>query len=74
MMDDAATECPEVIGKVVKSLKISQGRLEGTEVHLDFADGTTLSVSVTPVQKTEASLLICGGPGEPELLRKYDLD
>lgn len=73
MTDESSTECVEVSGKTIKTLSISQSRLDGTEVQIDFTDGTSLSLSVVPSQKTEASLLICGGPGEPELLQKYEL-
>lgn len=74
MKDDAGTECPEVSGKTVKTLKMYQNPVDGTEVQLDFTDGTTLSLCVSAMQRTEASLVVCGGPGEPELLHKYELD
>ena len=74
MNDEASIECPEVRGKTVKTLKIYQAQPDGTEVHLDFTDGTTLSLCVSAMQRTEASLVVCGGPGEPEILRKYELD
>ena len=73
MTDQSSTECVEVSGKTVRTLSIRQSRIDGTEVQIDFTDGTSLSLCVVPQQKTKANLLICGGPGEPELLRKYDL-
>ena len=73
MTGDSETECAEVSGKTVKKLSVHQNRFDGTEVQVDFTDGTSLSICVANQQRTEASLLICGGPGEPEVLRKYDL-
>ncbi len=74
MSDEEPTECPELIGKVVRSLKIYRHRFDGTEIHIDFADGTSFSCCVANYQKTEASHVICGGPGEPEVLHEYELD
>ena len=74
MSSESAVECAEVSGKIVKTLKIHQDPADGTEVHIDFTDGTSLSVSVMNQQKTDARLLLCGGPGEPELLQKYGSD
>ena len=66
-------ECAEVSGKTVSNLSVNQNRMDGTEVQIDFTDGTSFSLCVQSRQRTEANLLICGGPGEPEVLRKYDL-
>jgi hypothetical protein len=40
MSDEKPTECTELTGKVVQSLKIYRDRIDGTEIHIDFTDGT----------------------------------
>lgn len=67
-------ECPEVIGKTIQALRIFRDPTDGTEIQIDFEDGTSLSCCVANRQTTEASLLILGGPGEPELLHRFPLD
>ena len=60
---------PDLKGKVIAEAKIYRDPLDGTEIHLDFSDGTTFSCCVTTTQRTEASLIRCGGAGEPEVLK-----
>ena len=56
---------------VERDLSMSvKSRDDGTEIHIDFSDGTTFSCCVTAAQKTEANLLRCGGAGEPETLKR----
>lgn len=69
MSDEISRSFPELKGKVIDGLSVKQDRLDGTEVHIDFSDGTSFSCCVTSNQRTEASLLRCGGPGDPELLK-----
>jgi hypothetical protein len=72
--EDDAIECPEVTGKTIRVLKIYRDPIEGTEMHIDFSDGTSFSCCVAARQSTEASLVVCGGPGEPEVLHRYEFD
>ena len=69
-MSDEVSKFPELKGKVIEGLSVSRDRTEGTEVHIEFSDGTSFSCCVTSRQKTEASLLRCGGSGDPEVLKR----
>ena len=60
---------PDLKGKVIAEAKIYRDPLDGTEIHIDFSDGTTFSCCVITTQRTEASLIRCGGAGEPEVLK-----
>ena len=67
-------ECPQVIGKTIQALRIFRDPADGTEIQIDFEDGTSLSCCVASRQITEASLMILGGAGEPEVLHRLLLD
>jgi hypothetical protein len=73
MMTEDYIECPQVSGKTIQSLRIYKDTGDGTELQIDLTDGTSFScfLSVRPV--VEASV-IRAGPGEPEVLHKYDLE
>ena len=64
--DKEPVECPEVIGKTIQALRIFRDPTDGTEIQIDFEDGTSFSCCVASRQTTDASLMILGGPGEPE--------
>lgn len=66
-------ECEEVVGKTIQALRIYSDRGEGTEVQIDFPDGTSFTCSVSMKPTVEASL-IRPGVGQPEQIRRYDLD
>lgn len=66
-------ECPEVSGKTIHSLRIYKDSGDGTELQIDMTDGTTFSFNLLVKPLLEASV-IRAGVGEPEVLRKYDLE
>ena len=67
-------ECPQVVGKTIQALRIFRDRTDGTEIQIDFQDGTSLSCCVANRQTMEASLMILGGAGEPQVLHRLPLD
>ena len=71
--DAKPIDCPQVNGKTIKALTIYRDPSDGTEIQIDFEDGTSFSCCVQSQQTTDARLVICGGPGEPELLHTFDL-
>ncbi len=66
-------ECPEVAGKQIEALRIYRDTGEGTELQIDFPDGTSFTCSFATKPEVEASM-IRPGVGPPEIIRKYDLD
>ena len=69
VISEGRDEFPNLKGKVLENLHIFRHPLDGTEIHIDFSDGTSFSCCVTTTQKTQASLLRCGGAGEPQVLK-----
>ena len=67
---DGYIDCPEIVGKVVKSLKLYPGHGNGPELLIDFEDGTSFSCTVENKPSVTASL-IRGGVGGPNVLRDY---
>ncbi len=63
-------DCPEIIGKTVKSLKLysTAGTLE--EVVIEFTDGTSFTASCESHLTTKASLIRTGSAA-PETLKSY---
>ena len=72
-MRDDFIECPEVAGKQIESLRIYKDSGDGTEIQIDFPDGTSFTCCFTANPKLEASV-IRAGVGPPETLHKYALD
>jgi hypothetical protein len=74
-MEADIIECPEVAGKQIESLRIYRYRdaADGTEIQIDFPDGTSFTCSISTTPKVEASM-IRPGVGPPEILRSYVLD
>ena len=72
-MKDDFIECPEVVGKQIEALRIYRDSGDGTELQIDFPDGTSFSFCITTDPKLEASV-IRPGVGPPETLHTYDLD
>jgi hypothetical protein len=63
-------ECPEVVGKTVKSLRLYSADTGATEILIEFEDGT----SFTSSQETKSTLnasLIETGVGEPRVVKSY---
>ncbi len=66
-------ECAEVVGKTILALRIYKDTGDGTELQIDFPDGTSFTCCFSPKPVFEASL-IRPGVGHPEVLRTYGLD
>ena len=73
MARDNPVDCPDVIGKTIQNLKIYRDAVDGIEIQIDFTDGTSFVCCVENQVKVEANLVVCGN-GEPEVLRKFDLE
>jgi hypothetical protein len=63
-------ECTEIVGKVVKSLKLYRADPETAELQIDFEDGTSFSCTLENKPSVKASL-IQTGIRTPEVLRDY---
>jgi hypothetical protein len=70
MMPSQNVECPEVVGKTVKSLKLYSTDKSDAEIMIEFTDGTTFSSSYESHSVLKASL-IRTGIGTPEVLKDY---
>jgi hypothetical protein len=70
---DDPIDCPDVVGKTIQNLKLYRDAVDGTEIQIDFTDGTSFVCCVENQVKVGASLLVCGA-GEPKVLRKFDLE
>jgi hypothetical protein len=69
-MTDEYAEVPEVVGKVVKYLKPYRSDPDGTELLIDFIDGTSFSCNLENKPSIRATL-IWAGIGTPGVLREY---
>ena len=65
-------DCPEVIGKTVKRLRLYPETVDGVEAIIEFADGTNLSWCTVHKSSTKA-MLFRSGIGTPEVLNEYDI-
>ena len=65
-------DCEEVIGKTIKALRIYRDIGDGTELQIEFPDGTTFTCCFSTKPTVEAGL-IRPGVGHPEVIRSYDL-
>ena len=65
-------ECPEVIGKTVKSLRLYPESVDGVEAIIEFSDGTNLSWCTVHKSSTKA-MLFRSGIGTPEVLNEYEI-
>jgi hypothetical protein len=70
IMSTHPVNCPEVIGKTVKSLKLysTTGTLE--EIVIEFTDGTSFTASCESRLAAKASLIRTGSAA-PETLKSY---
>ena len=69
-MTDEFAEVAEVVGKIVKSIKLYRSDPDCTELLIDFVDGTSFSCSLENKPSIRATL-IRTGIGTPEVLREY---
>ena len=69
-MPEDTIECTEIVGKVVKCLKLYRADPEAAELQIDFEDGTSFSCILENKPSVKASL-IQTGVGTPEVLRDY---
>ncbi len=65
-------DCPEVIGKTIKSIRLYPESVDGVEAIIEFADGTNLSWCTVHKSSTKA-MLFRPGIGTPEVLNEYDI-
>lgn len=72
-MKDDFIECSEVAGKQIEALRIYKDTGDGTELQIDFPDGTSFTCCFATKPAIEASM-IRPGAGPPEILQKYNLD
>ena len=70
-MDDI--ELPELAGKRIASAKISRLSAQEQELSFDFEDGTSFYFCCSTKIKSETSVYR-GGVGEPEIIRKIEID
>jgi hypothetical protein len=71
-MTEEYAEVPEVVGKVVKSIKLYRSDPDCTELLIDFIDGTSFSCILENKPSIRATL-IRTGIGTPEVLREYPI-
>ncbi len=71
-MATSYVECFEVVGKTIQALRIYSDSGDGTELQIEFPDGTTFTCCFCMKPAVEAGL-IRPGIGHPEILRSYDL-
>jgi hypothetical protein len=69
-MPEDIIECTEIVGKVVKCLKLYRADPDGAELQIDFEDGTSFSCILENKPSVKASL-IQAGVGTPGVLRDY---
>lgn len=69
-MPEDIIECTEIVGKVVKCLKLYRADPDAAELQIDFEDGTAFSCILENKPSVKASL-IQTGVGTPEVLRDY---
>ena len=64
-------DCPQVAGKTVTTLRIHRDAGDGTDIQIDFTDGTSFYCCVSVDPAVEASL-VRNGVGTPEVLERFD--
>ena len=63
-------ECPELVGKTIQALRVSENPDHDNEVVIEFTDGTAFSCSLETKCITTA-MLFRPTAGTPEILRNY---
>ena len=69
-MSARPVNCPDVVGKTVKSLKLYSTLKTLEEIIVEFTDGTSFAVSCESHLTAKASLMRTGS-GAPEVLKSY---
>ena len=69
-MAENIIECTEIVGKVVRCLKLYRADPDAAELQIDFEDGTSFSCILENKPSVKASL-IQTAVGTPEVLRDY---
>jgi hypothetical protein len=67
------TECKELAGKVIQSLTLYKDGTDGSEVSIDFEDGSNFTVCLGIKMAFEAKLTLDEG-GQPQLLKDYSIE
>jgi len=70
LASEGPTECSTLSGKTIKTLNIFRATTNGTEIQIDFTDGTSFNCLVSNRTEIEANLSLCGA-GEPQVLEQY---
>ena len=70
MGSEEPTECSTLSGKTIKTLNIFRATTNGTEIQIEFTDGTSFNCLVGNRTEIEASLSVCGA-GEPQVVEQY---
>jgi hypothetical protein len=68
---ETTVECAEAVGKTVHRLQLVRSENGSQELLLEFTDGTSFSLSVTPTT-TRSAYLFRPSTGSPETIRTYD--
>lgn len=66
-------ECTDLNGKTIQALRIYRDTGDGTELQIEFLDGTTFTCCFGVKPALEASL-IRPGVGHPQLIQAYELN
>jgi hypothetical protein len=69
-MAENIIECTEIVGKVVRCLKLYRADPDAAELQIDFEDGSSFSCILENKPSVKASL-IRTGVGTPEVVRDY---
>jgi len=72
IMQDNYIECSELAGKTIQALRIHKDTGDGTNVQINFSDGTTFACCLTIRPNVDATLYQ-GGVGTPKVLQKYEV-
>jgi hypothetical protein len=70
MENEDPIECSGLSGRTIKTLNIFRATTNGTEIQIDFTDGTSFTCLINNRTEIDASLSLCG-PGEPHVLERY---
>lgn len=71
-MKEDYVACAELSGKTIQTVRIYKDGSDGTELQIEFTDGTSFSCCVAHPPAVTASLHQCGA-GTPKVLRDYEL-
>jgi hypothetical protein len=63
-------ECPDLVGKTIRALRVYDNRDQGNEVVIEFTDGTAFSCCLE-AKCVASAMLFRPSDGTPEVLRDY---